>query len=153
MAAGPTHNGWRRDIGNSRMSVYVDGTEVARFDDSSGDLSMITGTLDVQDGGTVTQASNKSTAVTLNTHSGQITMNGAALAAAAEVTFTLTNSQIAAADVLIVNHSSAGTDGSYIVQAGLVASGSCTITVGNYSAGSLSEAIVISFVLIKGASS
>ena len=32
-------------------------------------------------GGTVTQATNKATAVTLNTESGQITMNGAELAA------------------------------------------------------------------------
>ena len=44
MAAGPTHNGWRRDIGNSRMSVYVDGTEVALFNDtvsgSGGNLYM-----------------------------------------------------------------------------------------------------------------
>ena len=37
-------------------------------------------------GGTVTQATNKSTGVTLNTESGQITMNDAALAAA--VAFT-----------------------------------------------------------------
>ena len=34
-------------------------------------------------GGTVTQASNKSTGVTLNAESGQITMNGAALGAGA----------------------------------------------------------------------
>jgi len=44
MAAGPTHNGWRRDIGNSRLSVYVDGTEVALFNDtvsgSGGNLYM-----------------------------------------------------------------------------------------------------------------
>ena len=38
-------------------------------------------------GGSVTQATNKSTAVTLNTESGVITTNNAALADAAEVTF------------------------------------------------------------------
>jgi len=42
-------------------------------------------------GGTVTQATNKGTAVTLNTESGQITMNGAELAGAAEVTFQVNN--------------------------------------------------------------
>ena len=50
-------------------------------------------------GGTVTQATNKGTGVTLNTQSGQITMNNAALADAAEVSFTVTNSKIAATDV------------------------------------------------------
>ena len=104
-------------------------------------------------GGAVTQATNKGTGVTLNTTSGQITMNNAALAAAAEVSFTLTNSKIAATDVLIVNHSSAGTAGSYLAQANTLAAGSCKISVSNVSAGSLSEAIVISFAIIKGASS
>ena len=47
-------------------------------------------------GGTVTQATNKGTAVTLSTESGQITLNGAALADAAEVSFTVTNSRISA---------------------------------------------------------
>ena len=45
-------------------------------------------------GGTVTQATNKSTGVTLNTESGQITMNDAALAAAAEVSFKLLTAKL-----------------------------------------------------------
>ena len=104
-------------------------------------------------GGTVTQATNKSTGVTLNTESGQITMNNAALAAAAEVSFTVTNSEIAATDVVVVNHGSAGTAGSYLVGVAAIAAGSFGITVTNVSGGSLSEAIVINFVALKGASS
>ena len=104
-------------------------------------------------GGTVTQATNKSTGVTLNTESGQITMNDAALAAAAEVSFTVTNSEIAATDVVGVNHGSGGTAGSYLVAANTIAAGSFAITVSNVSSGSLSEAIVINFVALKGASS
>ena len=104
-------------------------------------------------GGTVTQATNKSTGVTLNTESGQITMNNAALAAAAEVSFTVTNSKIAATDVVVVNHGSGGTAGSYLVNANAIASGSFAVTVSNVSSGSLSEAIVINFVALKGASS
>ena len=82
-------------------------------------------------GGTVTQATNKGTAVTLNTESGQITMNGAELAGAAEVTFQVNNDKIAATDVVVVNHSSAGTAGSYLVQANSIAAGSFKITVAN----------------------
>ena len=104
-------------------------------------------------GGTVTQATNKSTGVTLNTESGQITMNNAALAYAAEVSFTVTNSKIAATDVVVACHGSAGTAGAYIVSANGIAAGSFKITVSNVSGGALSEAIVINYVALKGASS
>ena len=103
-------------------------------------------------GGTVTQATNKGTAVTLNAESGQITLNGAELAGAAEVTFQVNNDKIAATDVVVVNHSSAGTAGSYLVQANSIAAGSFAITVANVGS-TASEAIVLSFVLLKGASS
>lgn len=103
-------------------------------------------------GGTVTQATNKATGVTLNKISGQITMNGAALAAAAEVAFTLTNSTIASTDVVIVNIQSVGTAVAYFVNVGAVANGSCSITLGNASAGSLSQAIVLNFAVIKSVS-
>ena len=102
-------------------------------------------------GGTVTQATSKSTGVTLSKRCGQITMNGAALAAAAEVSFTLTNSAIAATDVVMVSIASGATAGAYSVQCDAVAAGSCRISVGNRSTGSLSEAIVLNFVVIKGA--
>ena len=104
-------------------------------------------------GGTVTQATNKGTGVTLNTESGQITMNDAALAAAAEGSFTVTNSKVAATDVVVACHGSAGTAGSYLVNANAIADGSFAVTVSNVSSGSLGEAIVINFVALKGASS
>ncbi len=100
-------------------------------------------------GGTVTQATSKTTSVTLNKQYGQITMNGAALAAAAEVAFNLTNSFISSTDVVLVTIQSVGTAGAYFVTVGAVANGSCSITVGNVSAGSLSQAIVLNFAVIK----
>ena len=104
-------------------------------------------------GGTVTQATNKSTGVTLNTESGQITMNNAQLNAGVEVTFEVTNDKIAATDCVVVNHGSGGTAGSYLVGVSEIAAGTFKITVTNASAGNLSEAIVINFVALKGASS
>lgn len=100
-------------------------------------------------GGTVTQITSKSTGVTLNKRCGQITMNAAALAAAAEVSFTLTNSTVAATDVVMVSIASGATAGAYSVQCDATAAGSCRISVGNRSTGSLSEAIVLNFVVIK----
>jgi hypothetical protein len=100
-------------------------------------------------GGTVTQASSKSTGVTLNKRCGQITMNNASLSAAAEVSFTLTNSVISATDVVYVCIASGATAGAYNVQVDAVAAGSCRISLGNMSSGSLGEAIVLNFVVIK----
>ena len=104
-------------------------------------------------GGTVTQATNKSTGVTLNTESGQITMNNAQLDAGTEVSFTVTNSKCSATDAPYALHSSGGTSGAYLINVNTVAAGSFNITVSNVSASNLSEAIVINFVGIKGASS
>lgn len=99
-------------------------------------------------GGTVTQITSKATGVTLNKACGQITMDASALNADTTVSFVLTNSAIAAGDQLILNHISGGTPGSYLLNA-RSAAGSATLDVRNVSAGSLSEAIVISFSVIK----
>ncbi len=103
-------------------------------------------------GGTVTQITSKATGVTLNKLSGQITMINSALNAGVIVSFVLTNSFIAAGDVLILNHSAVGTVGAYLLNT-QCAAGSATINVRNTSAVNLSEAIVISFVLIKAVTS
>jgi len=104
-------------------------------------------------GGTVTQATSKSTGVTLNKRCGQITMNNASLAAAAEVSFTFTNSTIAATDVVVTAISSGATAGAYNTHVDAIAAGSCRISITNFSAGPLSEAIVINFAVIKGVTS
>lgn len=101
-------------------------------------------------GGTVTQATNKSTGVTLDKTCGDITMNSAALASATTVSFTLTNAAIGEKDLLALNHVSGGTAGAYTLNAQCGA-GSASINVRNVTGGSLSEAIVIRFAVIKGA--
>lgn len=99
--------------------------------------------------GTVTQATSKSTAVTLNKSAGQITMNNASLATATNATFTLNNSTISANDAVILTISGGQTTpGSYNVFANSLAAGSVSITLRNISGGSLSEAIVINFAII-----
>jgi len=103
-------------------------------------------------GGTVTQSSSKSTGVTLNKATGQITLNGAALTANTNVAFTLTNSTIAANDILVFNHVSGGTIGAYNFNA-VASSGSAVVTVRNITSGSLSEAPVVSFAVIKAVTS
>ncbi len=103
-------------------------------------------------GGTVTQLTSKSTGVTLNKTNGQITMASNALAANAYIAFTLTNSTIAATDIVHIIPAS-GTVSAYWVRIAAISSGSCTIGVQNVSAGSLSEALVINFAVTKAVTS
>ena len=100
-------------------------------------------------GGTVTQATNKSTGVTLNTESGQITMNNAQLDAGTEVTFTVTNSKIAATDVVVACHGSAGTAGSYLLTQMRLLLVSFAITVSNVSAGNLVKLLLLTLLLLR----
>ena len=102
--------------------------------------------------GAVTQLTDKSTAVTLNTSAGRITMNNASLATATNATFTLNNSSISAKDAVILTISGGqATAGSYNVFANALAAGTVSITLRNISGGSLSEAIVINFAIIHAA--
>ena len=101
--------------------------------------------------GAVTQASSKSTGVTLNKSAGQITMNAATLNATTNVTFTLTNSLLSGKDVLILNVSGAATSGAYNCFVSSMTAGSATVTLRNISASPLSEAVVINFAIIHNA--
>lgn len=103
-------------------------------------------------GGAVTQATDKATGVTLDKVTGNITMNAASLAADTTVSFTLTNAAIAAEDVVVVSHHSAGTAGAYTLTA-QAAAGSAVISVRNITGAALGEAIVIKFAVIKAATS
>lgn len=103
-------------------------------------------------GGAQTQATDKSTGVTSNTITTAITMNGAALNLDTAVSFTFTNSTIAATDTVLVTHQSAGTSGAYVCNA-FPGAGSAVITVRNVSTGNLSEAIVLRVTVIKSVSS
>jgi hypothetical protein len=105
--------------------------------------------------GTVTQATDKSTAVTLNKSAGRITMNNAALAGSTAVSFTLNNSTISTNDTIIVCVSSVttgSTAGAYTSYVSNMSAGSASITLRNLSATSYSEAVIINFAIIHGAS-
>ena len=100
--------------------------------------------------GTVTQATSKSTGVTLNKSNGQITMNNASLAAGTTVLFTLTNSLLSIKDVLIVNVGSGGTSGAYWPYVANIAAGTAVIGLYNNTSNALGEAVVINYAIIHG---
>ena len=101
-------------------------------------------------GGAVTQLTNKTTGVTLNKSNGKITMEATtAIGIAASVVFTLTNSFIAVTDAVIANIATGGTANAYTIDVLTVAAGSVGLRVTNITAGILSEAVVVSFAIIK----
>jgi hypothetical protein len=105
--------------------------------------------------GAVTQLTDKSTAVTLNKSAGRITMNNAALAGNTAVSFTLNNSLISASDTIIVCISSVttgSTAGAYTSYVSNMTTGSASITLRNLSGTSYSEAVIINYAIIHGAS-
>lgn len=103
-------------------------------------------------GGTVTQATSKSTAVTLNKPSALITLNNASLAANSAVTFVFSSTSITATDALVINLVSgyAGTAADYSFSA-VCAAGLAVVVVRNMTVGALAEAIVIKAIVVKGA--
>ncbi len=101
-------------------------------------------------GGTITQATSRTTAVTLNKPTGAITLFSTSTSAGQIDTFTLNNSSIGANDVVVFSQKS-GT-AVYIVTAYNVGAGFCTVSVFTPAAAS-AEAPVINFSVIKGATS
>ncbi len=107
-------------------------------------------------GGTVTQATSRTTGVTLNKLTGQITTNNASLAAEAAAEFTVTNSLVGATDTVVLSIASGSNGGDTEVIVSAVAAGSFNIKVCNNNAsGGTAEtgAIVINFAVLKGAAS
>jgi hypothetical protein len=134
-------------ITNSQFISVVDvyGLGAITSESTSGGVGYSAGA-----GGSQTQLTSKSTTVVLSRVCGTITMHNATLNGDTTVSFTLTNSAIGANDLLVLNHTSGGTAGAYLLNA-QVAAGSATINVRNITTGNLGEAIVIRFAVIKGA--
>lgn len=97
-------------------------------------------------GGTVVQGTSRTTGVTLNKTTGAITLFSAAGTTTA-ATFTVTNSTVAATDVIILNQKS-GTD-LYDLMVTAVAAGSFNISF-RTTGGTTTETPVFSFAVIKG---
>ena len=96
-------------------------------------------------GGAVTQITSRTTGVTLNKTAGAITLVSAAGSATA-ATFTVTNSTVAATDVIILNQKS-GTD-LYDLMVTAVAAGSFNLTF-RTTGGTTTETPVFNFAVIK----
>ena len=101
--------------------------------------------------GEVTQLTSKSTAVTLNTPTGRITMDDASLGNNSTVIFRMNNSTIKTNDVLILNISGGvASAGNYLAYVADIGTGYGDIALANRKGGggALSEAVKITFSTI-----
>lgn len=119
--------------------VQIASTGLAVIRDAAG-LGYGTGS-----GGTVTQATSRTTGVTLNKTNGSITLVSAAGTATWQ-SFTVTNSTVAATDVVILSQRS-GTD-LYMLEVTAVAAGSFRISFAT-TGGTTTEQPVFNFAVIK----
>lgn len=136
------------------MTTYVGGFENTRQPITGGFTVTAPAGLGygIGAGGTVTQATSKATAVTLNKPCGQITMNNAALNANTTVQFTFSNSLVTPSDIVLMAIVGGYVNSNaYNVWVGPGANS--TVNVRNITAGSLSEALVLQYVVIKGVTS
>lgn len=103
-------------------------------------------------GGAITQATNRTTGVTLSKLSGQITTNNASLAAEAAAAFVVTDTTVAIGDAVVVSIQSGSNGGNTMVQVTTVTNGSFTIQVcnNNPAAGTAETgAIIINYAIVK----
>lgn len=106
-------------------------------------------------GGAVTQATNRTTPVTLSKLSGTITTASSSLAAETAAAFTVTNTAVAIGDVVVIAIQSGSNGGNTTISITTVAAGSFQITVANQNAsggGAETGAILINYAVIKAVS-
>lgn len=140
---GTTDAGALTFVTNSAQAAGLDSNGNFLLNKATGGLGYGVGA-----GGTVTQTTSKSTAVTLNRPCGQITLHSASLAAGAAVSFALNNSlQVSGYD-----HWTASVPffTGYRVKLTANSAGLLTFTLTNETASALAEAVTINFNLTKG---
>lgn len=146
--------GDRKPIGVAYRDQDIDGGEIGRNDPQLVRGTRIYATQELGycscAFGEVTQLTSKTTNVTLNTPTGRITMNDAALNNNAVARFTMNNTSIGANDVVIVNIKLNGsTPEAYIVFVADIGDGSVDLALWNRSGGQLSEAVELNFSVIR----
>lgn len=139
------------------LDFFTNSTQRMRIDSAGNVLVTGTGGLGygTGTGGTVTQLTSKSTAVTLNKITGRIITHNAALAASTTAQFAINNTLATTTDTIIVNVWESGISlDKYIATASPGgANGFFYIQLRNISAGSLSDAVHINYTIIKGSTS
>ena len=143
------------DVAGTMTGTTIKSTVTGSSLTSVGTLTGLTvsGTIGytvAQNNATVTQLTDKSTAVTANGRTGQITTTADSIAAGRSQGFTVNNTAITAAtDVVVANIASGATANNYQISVTAVAPGSFRINLSNVSNTAVAEALVINFAIIN----
>lgn len=98
----------------------------------------------------VTQATSITTGVTCSAYSGVITTVSQTVAAGAEADIVVTNTKVAATDVVVACIKTHTSGGSFVVAVSAVAAGSFTLRLTNLHASAAGDnVLVINFVVLK----
>jgi hypothetical protein len=101
---------------------------------------------------TITQTNNKTTAVTVNTPSGQVITANSQLAPSAQAVFTVNCSNVSQRDVVVISPSTGGTVGAYNIFVAAISDGSFTVVIKNSTNNAYSEAIHLNYAIFHTAS-
>ena len=123
-------------------ATRVEATTIA----CTGTIGYATGAYD-----TVTQQNNKTTAVTINTPSGQIITANAQMAPSANAVFVVNCSVCSSKDVVIISVATGGTVGAYNVFIAAIADGSFTVVIKNITNNAYSEALHLNYAILHTA--
>lgn len=147
-APGDVRSGFRFSVGTGAATVtetFRLGTDQSVTARGNGGLGYGPGA-----GGPVTQLTSRTTGVTLNKPCGSITMFTAA-GSATPASFTVTNSTVAATDVVLISGKS-GASNTYLFEVTATAAGSFTVSFWT-TGGTASDTPVINFAVIKAVTS
>ena len=117
----------------------VQATNIA----ATGTIGYATGAYD-----TVTQTNNKTTAVTINTPSGQIITANAQMSPNANAVFVVNCSAVSTKDVVVISVASGDTLGAYNVFIVAISNGSFTVEIKNVTNNAYSEAIRLNYAIL-----
>jgi hypothetical protein len=151
LEANGSTTGYSGTISNHPFGIITNNAERLRIDSSGNVTITSTGVLGygAGSGGTVTQATSRTTGVTLNKTSGAITLVSAAGTTTWQ-SLTVTNSTVSSADVIIVSQKS-GTD-LYEIHVTAVSAGSFRISY-RTTGGTTTEQPVFTFAVINASTS
>lgn len=136
-------------IGDAEFARNITaGSLIAINKKVGGGLGYITGA-----GSAVGQLATKTASVVCNAMTGAITMNNSVMSASVITSFVVANSAMGINDFMLLQHIGGGTLGGYTFAQSTMGDTNTLIKVKNNTNAALSEAIVVGFVVIKGAQS
>ena len=126
----------------------TDGTATLSSGSLTGATDITAATYSTSGKGSVTQVTSASTGVTVNAASGKITTVSLTMASAGSETFTVTNSSVAATNIVLANVTSYTGTGHVAASVHNITAGAFDLVIINTSGSTLDSTVEVSFIVI-----